>query len=106
MRIGIKAIEYEVPKNVLSNQELAELYGDWSAEKIFNKTGIESRHIADENEVASDLAERAAIKLFDTGIVKPEEIDFILLLRAQTIYCQQPHAYYNHALESRKRQEL
>jgi len=79
MRIGIKAIEYEVPKNVLSNQELAELYGDWSAEKIFNKTGIESRHIADENEVASDLAERAAIKLFDTGIVKPEEIDFILL---------------------------
>lgn len=79
MSIGIRAIEYVVPENVLTNEVLAELYGDWTAEKIFAKTGIASRHIVAEEECASDLAERAARKLFETGVAEPAEIDFILL---------------------------
>ncbi len=79
MNIGIKAIEYELPEKILSNQELADLYGDWSAEKIFAKTGIASRHVVEEDEFASDLAKRAALKLFASGVVKREEIDFVLL---------------------------
>lgn len=79
MNIGINAIEYYLPDKILSNEELAELYSDWSADKIFNKTGIKSRHISDVDETGSDLAIKASRKLFDTGVIKPEEIDFVLL---------------------------
>lgn len=79
MSIGIKAIEYVLPEKILTNEELAQIYKDWSSEKILNKTGIESRHIVSEDECASGLAEKATIKLFESGVIKPEEIDFILL---------------------------
>jgi len=79
MAIGIKAIEYVLPKDVLTNEELARLYVDWTAEKILIKTGIASRHIVSEGECASDLAEKAAQKLFESGMILPEDIDFILL---------------------------
>jgi len=79
MAIGIKAIEYVLPEEVVTNEQLAQLYGDWTAEKILIKTGIASRHVVSEGECASDLAEKAARKLFESGVVVPEEIDFILL---------------------------
>lgn len=79
MNIGIKTIEYALPENILTNEELAKIYADWTAEKILAKTGIASRHVVSGNECASDLAEQAARKLFSSGVVSPEEIDFILL---------------------------
>lgn len=79
MNIGIKGIEYYLPERVLDNKELAETYKDWTDEKIYEKTGIKSRHIVDEDETASDLAIEAAKKLFSSGIVTPEEIDFVIL---------------------------
>jgi len=79
MAAGIKAIEYYLPEKILSNSELAGIFGDWSADKIFEKTGIKSRHITDENECATDLAIKAAEKIFLSGIIKPEEIDFVIL---------------------------
>jgi len=77
--IGIKAIEYFFPTKMLTNEELAKIYPDWTADKILLKTGIARRHIVSENECASDLAEKAARKLFSSGIISPDEIDFILL---------------------------
>ena len=79
MSIGIKAIEYVLPEKILTNEELKLIYDDWTADKIFTKTGIKSRHVVSENENASDLAEKAVNKLFASGVIKPEEIDFILL---------------------------
>lgn len=79
MNIGIKAIEYTLPENILTNEELAEIYGDWPSQKILEKTGIAQRHIAADNECASDLAERAAKKLFESRVITQEDIDFILL---------------------------
>lgn len=79
MSIGIKAIEYFVPDKVLTNNDLSNIYKDWTAEKILSKTGIESRHIASDKECASDLAEMSSKKLFDSGIISPGEIDFIIL---------------------------
>ena len=60
MNIGIKTIEYALPENILTNEELAKIYADWTAEKILAKTGIASRHFVSGNECASDLAEQAA----------------------------------------------
>lgn len=75
----ISSISIYLPDKILSNEELAVIYKDWTAEKIFDKTGIKTRHIATEGECVSDLAEKAALKLFEENNIKPEDIDFILL---------------------------
>ena len=48
------------------------------AEKIEAKTGIANRHIAAKGELASDLAVKAAEKLFARGTRRRDEIDFLL----------------------------
>ncbi len=75
----LSAISYYLPDKVLTNDELADLYPGWSAEKIFEKTGIRERHISAENETAGDLGEKAARKLFAEHAIDPSSIDFILL---------------------------
>ena len=80
MMAGILGIDYVLPLNELSNDELAEEFGTWTAEKIFSKTGIRSRHIAEVDETAVDLGTKAANKLLDSGMVNREDIDFIILV--------------------------
>ena len=75
----IKAIEYYLPQTILTNQELAELFPEWSVEKITEKTGIEQRHVVKDSECASDLAYQAALKLFESKACSPQGIDFLLL---------------------------
>jgi 3-oxoacyl-[acyl-carrier-protein] synthase-3 len=75
----IKGIAYYLPAGVLSNGQLAEVFPDWTAEKIFEKTGIRERHIAAEGECASDLGVAACRKLFEHGDCQPEDIDFLLV---------------------------
>ena len=60
-------ISYHLPERTLSNDRLATIYPEWTAEKILAKTGIASRHVVGENETALDLAEMAAKKLFGIG---------------------------------------
>ncbi|GGC83822.1 3-oxoacyl-ACP synthase III family protein [Undibacterium terreum] len=74
----ILAIEYHLPNGVLSNQALAEVFHEWSADKIFEKTGIYERHIAGEGETAADLAYFAANKLFDSNNIEKSGIDFLI----------------------------
>lgn len=45
---------------------------------IYSKTGIAQRHIAGEDECASDLGVAAAQKLFEEHDVDPQNIDFLL----------------------------
>ncbi len=78
MKIGIKAIEYHLPGTILTNEQLEKEFGDWSDEKIYAKTGIKTRHISGEDECASDLGLAAAQKLFSSGAVEPQDIDFLL----------------------------
>ncbi|MGD9856442.1 MAG: 3-oxoacyl-ACP synthase III family protein [Planctomycetaceae bacterium] len=79
MNAAITAIEFHIPNGVLANDELAEISDDWSADKIEAKTGILERRITSEGECSSDLAVAAAEKLFASGAVRREEIDFVLL---------------------------
>ena len=87
MTAFIKAISYYLPQKKLGNNELASLFPEWSVEKIANKIGIDTRHIAADDEFASDMAIAAAQKLFAEYGVKPSEIDFIL-------YCTQSPDYF------------
>ncbi|HYE24126.1 MAG TPA: ketoacyl-ACP synthase III [Clostridia bacterium] len=79
MHAKIAAIEYHLPSNRLTNEDLSAIYGAWSPEKIESKTGIVERRISDADECSSDLAEIACRKLFSSGACKPEDIDFLLL---------------------------
>ena len=45
--INLAAIEYYLPKNILTNEDIANEFPEWNAEKITAKIGVESRHVAD-----------------------------------------------------------
>lgn len=75
----IKHIAYYLPEEVLTNSDLALLFPEWSVEKIAAKTGISERHIAAKDEFTSDLAVKAAQKLFDENNISAKDIDFVLL---------------------------
>lgn len=83
----VTAIATHLPDGVLSNEELANLYPGWPEHKILEKTGIRERRIAADNETAGDLAYAAASKLFKTGTVARDEVDFLIL-------CTQAPDYY------------
>lgn len=63
MKIGINAISYYLPDNVLLNEELSANFPEWSSNSIQRKTGICQRHISNESESTSDLAIKAVNSL-------------------------------------------
>jgi len=80
-------IAYYLPNNELSNKELEAMFPEWSMDKIEQKTGIKNRHIASKDEFASDLAVKAAQRLFENKLINKDGIDFIL-------YCTQSPDYF------------
>jgi 3-oxoacyl-[acyl-carrier-protein] synthase-3 len=68
-----------LPDTVLDNEELEGLYPGWTANKIYEKTGIRSRRVASDEQTAADLAQHAALALFARGNVAPESVDFLIL---------------------------
>ncbi len=79
MSAFIKGISYYLPQKTLQNEELNTLFPEWSVDKISSKTGIYQRHIADDNEFASDMALKAAEILINQNVIDKNEIDFLLL---------------------------
>ncbi|MBD0371680.1 MAG: ketoacyl-ACP synthase III [Pyrinomonadaceae bacterium] len=77
-RAAIKAISSYLPAGELTNEQLAEEFGDVEPSVILERTGIRVRRIAGREECASDLGVAAALHLFESGSIQPEEIDFLL----------------------------
>ncbi|MDZ4042096.1 MAG: ketoacyl-ACP synthase III [Eubacteriales bacterium] len=84
---AIRAIHSYLPRGKLTNEQLAAQYPEWNVEKIFHKTGISTRSVSEEGECASDLGFNAAVKLFESGVVRPEDVDFLL-------FCTQSPDYF------------
>lgn len=78
MKAYIKDIAYYLPAQVLTNEQIAAEFPEWSAEKVANKVGITERHIAAPDETATDMAYQAAERLFTQGVDRAS-IDFVLL---------------------------
>ena len=78
MKAYIQDIAYYLPTTVLTNEQIAERFPEWSADKVAGKVGITERHIAADNETATDMAQKAAEQLFAQGVDK-NQIDFVLL---------------------------
>lgn len=75
----IRHISHYLPGTTLGNAKLVEYFSGWTEEKIIRKLGIEERPIAAPGETAVDMAEKALIKFFESGVVAKEEIDFLIL---------------------------
>ena len=67
-----------LPEKVVTNDDLARTV-DTSDEWIRTRTGIRSRHVAAEGELASDLALPAAQRALDAAGVNPADIDLIIV---------------------------
>lgn len=78
MKAYIKGISYYLPEKVITNEDLVKEFPEWSVEKVASKVGVNKRHIAEANETAGDLAEKAALKLFQEYNIPPTDIDFLM----------------------------
>lgn len=75
----IKAISYYLPDKIVTNEELLKEFPEWSVDKVAQKVGVNSRHVAQESETAGNLAEKAALQLFNEYSIDPKSIDFVML---------------------------
>ena len=66
------------PENCLSNSDLESEFPEWTADKIEQKVGIVSRHVASENETPLDMAEHACRALFEKNPELKDSVDYLL----------------------------
>ncbi len=67
-----------LPKKILTNEDFKN-FVDTSDEWIFSRTGIKQRHIAQKEELTSDLAIRASQNALDAAKLKADKIDCIII---------------------------
>jgi 3-oxoacyl-[acyl-carrier-protein] synthase III len=67
-----------LPARIVPNSELESMV-ETTHEWIVERTGIEQRHMAEENEVTSDLAVRAGFDAIEQACVSPSTIDMVIL---------------------------
>ncbi|WP_332456908.1 3-oxoacyl-ACP synthase III family protein [Petrimonas sp.] len=86
MSAFIKGISYYLPEKVLTNEEIASIFPEWTVDKIISKIGIAKRHVVKEDETASDLAIEAAIKLFAEYNIDKTTIDYVVFVTQSPDY--------------------
>lgn len=67
-----------LPKKILTNFDLEKMVNT-SDKWIRTRTGIEERHIAADNEAASDMVVKASRKALEMASVEPKDIDTIIV---------------------------
>lgn len=87
MHAAVEAIEYALPTRTETIEQLAETHPHWKPRKLAKRTGINTRHIAAEDETASDLGVQAARNLFMRTEWSPNDFDFLL-------FCTQTPDYF------------
>jgi len=87
MDVYIKHISCYLPENILTNEQLAMEFPEWTVEKIASKIGVNKRHIAADNETALDMGINVAKKLFLENDIDKSAIDFLL-------FCTQSPDYF------------
>lgn len=86
MKAYIKHIDFYLPEKVLTNSDIVEQFPEWTVDKIEKKIGIKERHITVDGETASDLAIRAAEKLFATNNYDRSTIDYLIFVTQSPDY--------------------
>lgn len=78
MKAYIKDIEVYLPKRVVTNEDISKYNPEWDTQKILNKVGIQSRHMANDDESSFTLAYNACNNLLKRKKSYKDEIDYIL----------------------------
>lgn len=89
MNAKIASVGAYVPTRRMHNNELATIV-ETSDEWIYSHTGIRYRHLAADDEAASDLAVPAARLAMERAGVTPEEIDLVLVATSTPDYVGLP----------------
>lgn len=87
MKAHIASVAYHLPAAVLTNDDLAAEFPEWTVDKISAKTGISRRHIAAPDEFSSHLGIAAAQELFTRDGIDAASIDYLIM-------CTQSPDYY------------
>ncbi len=77
MLTSLTHISFYFPDKILLNAELSKEF-DTAEDKIFKSTGIKKRYISGKDELASDMACKAAEIFFAEYKIKKESIDFLI----------------------------
>ncbi len=86
MKAYIKHIDFYLPEKVLTNSDIVEQFPEWTVDKIEKKIGIKERHITVDGETASDLAIKAAEKLFAANNIDRDTIDYLIFVTQSPDY--------------------
>jgi 3-oxoacyl-[acyl-carrier-protein] synthase-3 len=81
IRSVIRGVGAHLPKRVMSNADMTKIV-DTSDEWIVERTGIHTRHIADESERTSDLGIAAAKQALVRAGIDPVDIDLVVCATA------------------------
>lgn len=86
MKAYIKHIDFYLPEKVLTNSDIVEQFPEWTVDKIEKKIGIKERHITVDGETASDLAIKAAEKLFAANKYDRSTVDYLIFVTQSPDY--------------------
>lgn len=82
----IKCISYYLPEHIVTNEEIVCEFPEWTVDKISNKIGIKTRHLAAPDETAADMAVHAAEKLFKDYSIDRQNVDFLIFITQSPDY--------------------
>jgi len=77
----ITSLGASLPAQKVTNDDLAKRM-DTTHEWIVSRTGIEARHLAEEGELTSDFAAKAAKQAMEKGNIDPSTIDLVIVATA------------------------
>ena len=96
MNIKISQIEYYLPGDRVSNDDLQKENPDWDMGRLSEKSGVYNRHIAKQDETAFDLACKACEKLFSNREISKDTIDGIIFCTQSPDYIMPSNAFLLH----------
>jgi len=96
MGLIINQIEYYLPEKVVTNEDLAKENPEWDIEKIENKSGIKSRHVAEKGETSLDLAIKAVDMVLSAGVTSKEQIQAIVFCTQSPDYIMPSNSFLIH----------
>jgi len=96
MNIRIEQIEYYLPGKPVGNDYIQSLFPGWDLASIAEKTGVYERHFSEKGETGFDFARKACDRLFESGVVKKEEIDGIIFCTQAPDYIMPTNAFLLH----------
>ena len=92
----IKAVEYYLPNNLVTNDDLDREHPNWGINKLASKTGVFSRFIVGNEETSLDLSLKAIEKLITKTNLDLQEVDALIVCTQTPDFIMPPNACLIH----------